>query len=152
MADNSAGNFELTIIFCYTDFGPVAYFDVQPSMFTYTPIWLQDMPLKDKIAAEPYLALSVLFVLLRVALWILPLVGPHLRAFWDIYAQGFKQKVVGGMNRTLERAAHVLDVKRLGNKIKHFNKKRSLGRGAKSARVWASSLASVSLGECSTSS
>jgi hypothetical protein len=152
MVDNSVGNFELIILLCFTDFEPVAYFDVQQSNFTYTPIWLQDIPMKDKIAAEPYLALSVLFVSLRVALWILPFVGPHLRAFWVIYAQGLKQKIVGGMNHTLERAAHVLDVKRLGNKLKHFNKNRSLGRGAKSARVWASSLASVSLGECSTSS
>lgn len=135
-----------------TGFEPVAYFDVQSPNFTYTPIWLQDIPLKEKVAAEPYLALSVVFVLLRVALWILPFVVPHLRAFWIIYAQGLKQKVVGGMNHILERAAHVLDVKRFSNKLRSFNKKRSLGRGAKSASVWASSLASVSLGECSTSS
>ncbi|KAF3330194.1 5'-adenylylsulfate reductase-like 5 [Carex littledalei] len=135
-----------------TDFEPVANLDVQPSDITFTSIWLQDIPLMEKVVADPYLALSVLFVLLRVALWILPLVGPHLRAFWVVYAQGLKQKVVGGMNHILERAAHVLDVKRLCNKLKHFNKKRNLRRGAKSARVWASSLASVSLGECSTSS
>ncbi|KAJ4745655.1 5'-adenylylsulfate reductase-like 5 [Rhynchospora pubera] len=136
-----------------TGFEPVAFFDVQPRDDTFTPIWLQDIPLKEKIAADPYLALSMLFVLLKVVLWILPLVWPHLRAFWVVYAQGIKLKVVAGMHHILERAAHVLDVKRLWNKLKHFNKKRNLRSGAKSARVWASSLASsVALGDSPSSS
>ncbi|KAJ3670193.1 hypothetical protein LUZ60_010517 [Juncus effusus] len=115
----------------HTGFDPIAHFDVQPVNTVHT---------QDK-TKEPYLLFSILFILLKLGFQILPAVTSRLKSLWTLYARNLKH----GMSHILERTA----LERVWNKTKLFNKGRSLNRGASNARVWASSFASVSLGESS---
>ncbi|KAL9331371.1 hypothetical protein ACSQ67_000981 [Phaseolus vulgaris] len=93
---------------------------------------------------EPYLALSILFLCLRIILSVFSTIMPHLKAFWSSYVRHLSLQKLG---QVMERVLNVMDV-RIWTKLE-LCKSRSFHERAKSARVWASSLACVSLGDSS---
>ncbi|KAK8506876.1 hypothetical protein V6N12_000445 [Hibiscus sabdariffa] len=101
------------------------------------------------VKQEPYLAFALLFLCLRVFLLVLPEVLSHLKALWVSYAPQFNLEIFGETSQLFVRALHMVDVRRVWTKLR-LCKTRNFQQGAKSARVWASSLASVSLGESSS--
>lgn len=101
-------------------------------------------------AREPYLIFSVLFLILRVLVYVMPTVVHRLRAIWASYRPHLNLEIFGETSQILGRILQMIDVKRAWSKLR-ICKSRNFHRSARNARVWASSLASVSLGETSTS-
>ncbi|KAE8669044.1 5'-adenylylsulfate reductase-like 7 [Hibiscus syriacus] len=103
------------------------------------------------VKQEPYLAFALMFLCLRVFLLVLPEVLSRLKALWISYTLQFNLEIFGETSQLLVRALHMVDVRRVWTKLR-LRKTQNFQQGAKSARVWASSLASVSLGESSARS
>lgn len=101
------------------------------------------------VKQEPYLAFAVLFLCLRVMLCIFPSVLSRLKAFWLSYVPHLNLEIFGETSQLFGRALHMIDVRRIWTRLR-LCKTRNFHQGAKNARVWASSLASVSLGESSS--
>ncbi|XP_078435811.1 5'-adenylylsulfate reductase-like 5 isoform X2 [Wolffia australiana] len=96
---------------------------------------------------EPYLVLSLLFLLLRALVFISPAVWAKVKSLWSSHVLNANWVVFGGWDRLLERLLLVVDLKRHLVKLR-ISEKRSLQRRAGNARAWASSLTtSVSIGE-----
>ncbi|XP_034694780.1 5'-adenylylsulfate reductase-like 5 [Vitis riparia] len=106
---------------------------------------------KEIFTREPYLAFSILFFCLRVVLALFPGLLSQLKAFWVLYVPHLNLEIFGETSQMLGRVLNMIDVQRVWAKLK-LCKIRNFREGAKSARVWASSLASVSLGETSSGS
>ncbi|KAA8516271.1 hypothetical protein F0562_016564 [Nyssa sinensis] len=105
----------------------------------------------DEIStAEPYLVISILFLCLRVLVFVFPKALSRFKAFWAARTPHPKLEIFGETSQILGRVLHMADVKRICAKLR-LSKTRNFHEGAKNARVWASSLASVSLGETSSS-
>ncbi|XP_021714943.1 5'-adenylylsulfate reductase-like 7 [Chenopodium quinoa] len=104
---------------------------------------------REIIVKEPYLVFAILFLVLRGFLCICPEIWSCVTALWMLCMCQLNLGVLGESNQLLARVAHVMDVKRVWSKLKQC-KIRNFQEGARSARVWASSLASVSLGESSS--
>ncbi|KAK8504570.1 hypothetical protein V6N13_064013 [Hibiscus sabdariffa] len=98
---------------------------------------------------EPYLAFAILFLCFRGLLSIFPEVMSRLKALWVSYAPHLNLEIFGETSQLFARALHMVDVRRVWTKLR-LCKTRNFHQGAKSARVWASSLATVSLGESSS--
>lgn len=109
----------------------------------------KDMLLMKNIRSEPYLAISLLFSCLRLFMAIFPRVVSRLKAFCLSYVPHLNLEIFGEATHLLGHAVHAIDVRRIWTKVR-LGKARSFHERAKSARVWASSLASVSLGESSS--
>ncbi|XP_050378017.1 5'-adenylylsulfate reductase-like 5 [Argentina anserina] len=105
--------------------------------------------LREISRMEPYLVFATLFLCLRVLLHILPKALTHLKAFWVLYIPHFNVGIFGETSQIMGRILHMVDVRRIWNKLR-LCKTRNFHEGAKNARVWASSLTSVSLGESSS--
>ncbi|MFQ6661607.1 hypothetical protein Gotur_029707 [Gossypium turneri] len=101
------------------------------------------------VKREPYLVFSVLFLCMKLLLSIFPIVLSHLETFWVSYAPHLNLEIFGETNQLFARALHMVDVRRAWTKLR-LCKTRNFHQGAESARVWASSLASVSLGKSSS--
>ncbi|KAE8722257.1 5'-adenylylsulfate reductase-like 7 [Hibiscus syriacus] len=101
------------------------------------------------VEREPYLAFALLFLCFRVLLSIFPEVMSRLKDFWVSYALHLNLEMFSETSQLFARALHVVDVRTVWTKLR-LCKTRNFHQGAKSARVWASSLASVSLGESSS--
>ncbi|XVF30806.1 hypothetical protein REPUB_Repub16aG0090100 [Reevesia pubescens] len=110
--------------------------------------WNKSSPM-EIVKQEPYLAFALLFLCLRVLLSIFPEVLSRLKALWVSYAPHLNLEIFGETSQLFARALHMVDVRRVWTKLR-LCKTRNFHQGAKSARVWASSLASVSLGESSS--
>uniref|UniRef100_A0A5B6ZDQ2 Thioredoxin domain-containing protein n=1 Tax=Davidia involucrata TaxID=16924 RepID=A0A5B6ZDQ2_DAVIN len=108
--------------------------------------WNGTSSLKEILMREPYLVFSALFLFLRAFLYFFPEILSRLMAFWVTYIPHLNLGIFGESRQLLGRVLHLIDLKRIWSKLK-LCKIRSFNRGARSARVWASSLASVSLGE-----
>ncbi|KAG1347596.1 5'-adenylylsulfate reductase-like 5 [Cocos nucifera] len=136
-----------------TGFDPVSYFAVDQPSTSRNERSLRPWngPLKELIACEPYIAISLLFVCLKAIVCFFPVIFAHLRAFWVSLAWRLNLGILGEWSQLLERARHVFDIKKLWSKLRLCNKTRNFQKGANNARAWASSLASVSLGESSAS-
>lgn len=106
--------------------------------------------LKEIFSREPYLLLSMIFVSLRALLHFFPGIASHIMAIWLAYIPHLNMGIFGESRQLIGRALHLIDVKRVWTKLK-LCKTRNFHKGARNARVWASSLASVSLGETSSS-
>ncbi|XP_052196062.1 5'-adenylylsulfate reductase-like 5 isoform X2 [Diospyros lotus] len=104
---------------------------------------------KEILRREPYLVFSALFLFLRVFLFFFPEIISRLIALWVAYVAHLRVGVFGESSQLLGRVLHLIDVKRAWSKLK-LCKTRNFHNGARNARVWASSLASVSLGETSS--
>ncbi|KAK1259537.1 5'-adenylylsulfate reductase-like 5 [Acorus gramineus] len=106
---------------------------------------------REIIAREPYLAFSVLFLCLKAFLYFFPELRSRLKSFINKYVWRINLAIsFGETSQLLEKALHVIDVKKVWSKLR-LCKTRNFRKGAKNARSWASSLASVSLGEASSS-
>lgn len=99
---------------------------------------------------EPFVFLGVLFIIMKVAAHFVPTVIARLRAFLIVRVQNLNLRIRRGSSQLMERALTLLDVKRLWSKLRLSSKTRDLSKGASNARAWASSFASVSLGEPSS--
>lgn len=106
--------------------------------------------LKEIFLSKLYLVLSVVFVLSRAFLYFFPEIASHMRVFWVAYIPHLNMEIFGESRQLVSRVLQLVDVKRLWNKMK-LCKTRNFQKGARNAQVWASSLASVSLGEASSS-
>ncbi|GAV78955.1 Thioredoxin domain-containing protein [Cephalotus follicularis] len=106
------------------------------------------MTLNGITKREPYVVLAMLFLCLRVLLYLLPNVLSYLKAFWISYVPHFNMEIFGETSQLFGRALHMIDVRRIWTKLR-LCKTRNF-HGAMNARAWASSLASVSLGQSSS--
>ncbi|KAL3649332.1 hypothetical protein CASFOL_005735 [Castilleja foliolosa] len=106
---------------------------------------------EETFSREPYLVLSFIFVILRAFLYICPEIVSRLSALWIAYIPHPDLGIFGESRQLLERVLHLIDIKRIWTKLKNC-KTRNFQEGARNARVWASSLTSVSLGETASSS
>ncbi|KAJ0244537.1 5'-adenylylsulfate reductase-like 5 [Hirschfeldia incana] len=98
---------------------------------------------------DPFLVLSLLFVCLQMAILVFPMAQPRLKALWASYSPNLNLERFGEVSQVFSRALHMVDVRRLWLKLT-LVKTRSFHERAKNARAWASSLASVSLGQTSS--
>ncbi|CAA2986463.1 5'-adenylylsulfate reductase-like 5 [Olea europaea var. sylvestris] len=105
--------------------------------------------LKDTFSREPYLVLSVVFVFSRAFIHFFPEIVAHAMALWLEHIPHLNMGIFGESRQLLGRVFQLIDIKRIWSKLK-LCKTRNFLRGARNARVWASSLASVSLGESSS--
>lgn len=106
--------------------------------------------LNDMTTKEPYLLPAFLYICLKMLTPVLTPIFSCFKAFWLSHAWRLNMGILGESSQLLERMHHVIDIKKLWSKVRLCNKNRNFQKGAKNARVWASSLASVSLGESSS--
>ncbi|CAA7395384.1 unnamed protein product [Spirodela intermedia] len=139
-----------------TGLRPVADLSVDPGVHlrreSSSVPWWWSSSAREFVTREPYLAFSLLFLSLRVFLFLFPGILLRLRAVCWSYARSVKQGILVEWSQLSGRALQMIEVKRMCSKLCLSNKK-NLRRGADNARAWASSLTSVSsLGESSSSS
>ncbi|CAK9145890.1 unnamed protein product [Ilex paraguariensis] len=138
-----------------TGYEPVQYVVVDQTMSVgsrgkfLVPSWI-GISMNEKLAREPYLVVSILFLCLRVLVFVFPKVVSRFKHYWVSYGPHLNLEIFGETSQMLGRIFQTIDVKRVWTKLRAC-KTRNFHQGAKSARVWASSLASVSLGETSSS-
>ncbi|XP_074345222.1 5'-adenylylsulfate reductase-like 7 isoform X2 [Apium graveolens] len=101
-------------------------------------LWNQK-PLKDIFIKEPYLILSLMFIFYKASIYLIPLLVCRVKALWFALVPHLSVGVLGESKQLLRRVFHGMDLKRIGNKVNTGS--RSIG--TQTARVWASSLASV---------
>ncbi|WCJ43627.1 5'-adenylylsulfate reductase-like 5 [Euphorbia peplus] len=137
-----------------TGLEPVQYFaedeptDVDCCKETILQPW-DGSSMEEILKREPYLVFAMLFLCLRVFLFTSPKVVSHLKAFYGSYVPHFNLEIFGETSQLFGRILHMIDVRRIWAKLR-LCKTRNFQEGAKNCRVWASSLASVSLGESSS--
>ncbi|EOA29616.1 hypothetical protein CARUB_v10014268mg [Capsella rubella] len=98
---------------------------------------------------DPFLALSLLFICLQMAILVFPVAESRMRALWDSYAPNLNLERFREISQLFSRGLHMVDVRRLWLKLRLI-KTRNFHERAKNAQAWASSLASVSLGQTSS--
>lgn len=112
---------------------------------------LKSLSFDEIVRREPYLVFSIIFLCLRVALPIFPEMLSRLKALWISHALHLNLQVFGETSQIMGRVLHTVDLGRVWAKLR-LRKTRSFHASARNARVWASSLASVSLGKSSSGS
>ncbi|XP_072956774.1 5'-adenylylsulfate reductase-like 5 [Typha angustifolia] len=90
---------------------------------------------------EPYIVLSLFFILLRTMTSFFPVICYHLKAFWVSHVCMPKFGIVTEISQLLVRVLHTVDFKRICIELRLSSKTWSFRNGANNARVWASSLA-----------
>jgi len=110
---------------------------------------LMGLSLKETMTRDPYLLLSVLFLCLRLLLFVFPKLVSRLQAFWVSCIPHLNMQIFGETSQVIGRVLQMIDVRRIWTQLR-LCKTRNFHERARSARVWASSLASVSLGESSS--
>ncbi|KAL0924731.1 hypothetical protein M5K25_005585 [Dendrobium thyrsiflorum] len=132
---------------------PVVYFSEDQAKEKRKVVLPWRIPAREFINNEPYLVFSILFVILRSLVYFVFKIISQLKTLWMLYArQQMKLRYFSELSEPLWRVLHVINTKKAWNKLRLSNKKINFDKGAKSAKVWASSFASVSLGESSSSS
>lgn len=107
-------------------------------------------PPNNILRSDPLLTFSLVFVCLRIAIFKLPHVLYHLNNLCRSYKPHLNLEVFGETRQLMERILHMIDIRRAWAKLR-LCKTKNFHKGARSARVWASSLASMSLGKSSSS-
>lgn len=110
--------------------------------------WVGSSP-SEVLEREPYLVASLVFLCFIGGIFVFPKVLIHLKAFRVSYGPHMTLEIFGATSQILGRGLQMIDFKRIWTKLK-VCKTGNFLRGAKNARVWASSLASVSLGKTSS--
>jgi thiol-disulfide isomerase/thioredoxin len=110
---------------------------------------LNSLSMKEISKRKPYLVFSISFLCLRLLLCIFPEVLSCLKTFWVSYVPHLNLEIFGETSQIMGRVLHMIDVRRVWTKLR-LCKTRNFHESAKNARVWASSLASVALGESSS--
>ncbi|XP_020579038.1 5'-adenylylsulfate reductase-like 5 isoform X2 [Phalaenopsis equestris] len=130
---------------------PVAYFSVDQPKENINVVQPSHRPAGELLKNEPYLAFSLLFILLRAFTYFFPKFISKIKSFRILHTfRHANLRALSELTQPLVRFLHVIDMKRAWNKLHLSNTTRNLHKGAKNARVWASSLASMSLGESSS--
>ncbi|XP_023540632.1 5'-adenylylsulfate reductase-like 5 [Cucurbita pepo subsp. pepo] len=112
---------------------------------------LKSLSFGEIVKREAYLVFSLIFLCLRVSLLIFPKILSQLKALWLSHALPMNLQVLGETSQIMGRVLQTVDLGRVWAKLR-LSKTRSFHTSARNARVWASSLASVSLGKSSSSS
>ncbi|KAK4783728.1 hypothetical protein SAY86_018096 [Trapa natans] len=98
---------------------------------------------KGMLKREPFLMLSILFLCSRVLMMGLPRTLSWLKSFWTSCVSHVNLGIFGETSQILSGVLQMIDVRRLRMMLRHC-KPQSFCGGTRNARVWASSLASVS--------
>ncbi|KAL0717720.1 hypothetical protein Bca4012_067042 [Brassica carinata] len=98
---------------------------------------------------DPFLVLSLLFICLQMAILVFPIAESRMKALWASHVPNLNLERFGEVSQVFSRALHMVDVRRLWLKLR-LVKIRNFHERAKNAQAWASSLASVSLGQTSS--
>ncbi|KAL6623347.1 hypothetical protein ACP70R_033226 [Stipagrostis hirtigluma subsp. patula] len=102
-----------------------------------TKLW--NSSISEAVKREPYLAFSILFICLRIFLFFFPKFFGFINGFWIQYFRHINLGILAKLAQLLECVPHAVDIRKVWSKWR-------LMVGFKNARVWASSLTSVSLG------
>ncbi|CAN8269864.1 unnamed protein product [Cochlearia groenlandica] len=112
--------------------------------------WLRKgTSIREIFKRDPILVLSLLFICLQIAILVFPVAESRMKALWASYVPNLNLGRFGEINQLFSRALHMVDVRRLWLKLS-LVKTRNFHERAKNAQAWASSLASVSLGQTSS--
>ncbi|CAF2103393.1 BnaA05g37170D [Brassica napus] len=98
---------------------------------------------------DPFLVLSLLYICLQMAILVFPIAESRMKALWASYVSNLNLERFGEISQLFSRALHMVDVRRLWLKLR-LVKTRNFHERAMNAQAWASSLASVSLGQTSS--
>lgn len=125
-----------------TEQEPVAYLGPRKWNTTtespqYAKIW--NGSFSESVKREPYLAFSIVFICLRIFLFFFPKCFACVKGLWTQYFRHANLGVLAKLAQLLECVPQAVDVRKMWSKWR-------LMVGAMNTRVWASSLASVSLG------
>ncbi|XP_042458646.1 5'-adenylylsulfate reductase-like 5 [Zingiber officinale] len=135
-----------------TGFNPISYMVAHHSISswdTQTSMHQTGSP-RELMSKEPYVVLAALFIFLKIVLSLAPIIYSHLNYCWASRTWRLNVHFLGELNQLLLRVLHLVDIKKLWSKLKLSNGTRNLREGANNAHAWASTLASVSLGEPSS--
>ncbi|KAF3566467.1 hypothetical protein DY000_02018665 [Brassica cretica] len=126
----------------YVDEGEPTSFDTDGNLIT----WLHNgSSIKEIAERDPYLVLALMFLSLKLAILIFPIMGARLQTLWASYAPHLSLGILGETSQLFGRAMHMIDVRRLWIKLR-LAKTRNFLERAKNA------LASVSLGKSTSQS
>lgn len=114
--------------------------------------WVGSSP-SEILRREPYLVLSLLFLCLAVLINALPKVLLHLKPLWVAYGPHLNLGIFGETSQILGRLLQMINLKMIWTKLKlcKTSSFHQCAKNLKNARVWASSVPSVSLGKTSSS-
>ncbi|KAJ4882567.1 5'-adenylylsulfate reductase-like 7 [Raphanus sativus] len=108
--------------------------------------WLHNgSSIREIAERDPYLLLSLMFLSLKLAISIFPIMGARLKTLWASHAPHLSLGILGETSQLFGRAMHMIDVRRLWIKLR-LTKTRNFQERAKNA------LASVSLGKSTSQS
>jgi hypothetical protein len=93
----------------------------------------------ETVKSDPYLTFSIMFLCLRVFLFLFQKLFTVIKGFWTQYFTHINLGVLAKLTQLLECVPHAVDVRKFWSKWR-------LMVGVRNAKVWASSLTSVSLG------
>ncbi|KAL0744482.1 hypothetical protein Bca4012_085995 [Brassica carinata] len=112
--------------------------------------WLRSgTSIREIFKRDPFLVLSLLFICLQMAILVFPIAESRVKSLWASYVSSLNLERFGEISQLFSRALHMVDVRRLWLKLR-LVKTRNFHERAKNAQAWASSLASVSLGQASS--
>ncbi|KAJ8458997.1 hypothetical protein OPV22_031923 [Ensete ventricosum] len=135
-----------------TGLDPITYLEIdQSSSGNARTVIVQVEPIRDLITKEFYLTFAVLFICLKIIMGFFPVIYLRSKSFWVSHVWPLNLRILHESSLLLEKILQVVDIKRLWSNIRLSNKTRNFQKGASNARVWASSLTSVSLNESSSS-
>ncbi|KAK3136717.1 hypothetical protein QOZ80_5BG0441370 [Eleusine coracana subsp. coracana] len=103
----------------------------------YAELW--NSSVRETVKSEPYLAFSIMFICLRIFLFLFQKFFAVIKGFWVQYFRHINLGVLAKLTQLLECVPHAVDVTKIWSRWR-------LMVGVKNAKVWASSLTSVSLG------
>ncbi|CAA0403356.1 unnamed protein product [Arabidopsis thaliana] len=126
----------------YVDEGEPTSLDTDGNLIT----WLHNgSSIREVAEREPYMVLALMFLSLKLAILIFPIMGSRLKTLWALYVPHLSLGILGETSQLFGRALHMIDVRRLWIKLR-LAKTRNFQERAKNA------LASVSLGKSSSQS
>nr|AAM60945.1 contains similarity to protein disulfide isomerase-related protein [Arabidopsis thaliana] len=126
----------------YMDEGEPTSLDTDGNLIT----WLHNgSSIREIAEREPYMLLALMFLSLKLAILIFPIMGSRLKTLWALYVPHLSLGILGETSQLFGRALHMIDVRRLWIKLR-LTKTRNFQERAKNA------LASVSLGKSSSQS
>ncbi|XP_010463851.1 PREDICTED: 5'-adenylylsulfate reductase-like 5 [Camelina sativa] len=112
--------------------------------------WLRNgTSIREIFKQDPFLILSLLFICLQIAILVFPIAESRMRALWASYVPNLNLERFREVSQLFSRGLHMVDVRRLWLKLRLI-KTRNFHERAMNAQAWASSLASVSLGQTSS--
>ncbi|CAF2120151.1 hypothetical protein BRARA_C00801 [Brassica rapa] len=126
-----------------TGLKPVQYVDEgEPNLIK----WLHNgSSIREIAERDPYLVLALMFLSLKLAILIFPIMGARLKTLWAAHVPHLSLGILGETSQLFGRALHMIDVRRLWIK-QRLTKTRDFQERAKNA------LASVSLGKSTSQS